>query len=506
MPQYEVTHLRAGYAEDRLFGSSRRRTVIEGLSFTIRGGEVLAIVGGNGSGKSTLLRAIVDPRARDGGDVRCEGRPINSSEIAYVPQSAVLTLSPWATVASEMTLPLRIRGVAPAVRKRLLLERIAELKLDLPLERRVERLSGGQRVRVAWGRALMVSTPQLVVLDEPFEGLDEATRRILFDLVIRIADSGAAVIATSHRAEDLVSLGAKVVELVGTPVRDLRVLAPAARAAAPAASSSSTTTLPELELRSNEPDARVRRARSMAMGLGGMLAGLLVWWAMALLVRNPGVLPGPLSVGVAMVDIAFSAEIGHLVATVSRALVAWLVAAAFAIPLGIVLGAYTGAYRLLAPWLSLGRCIPVFALAGSAIGLLPGFPESQRMVLITLTLFLIGIQIVATAAAVAPRRRMDFARVLGATRAFQIWRVLARECAAGIASALEVTLPTSVIVTLVVETTLLPTSGGLGLYLFNHLTDRDLSRVFAYVLLAGLIAAGGVWVIRSWSGTLRREI
>jgi branched-chain amino acid transport system ATP-binding protein len=161
-----ATGLHAGYLPDA--------PVVNGVSFELRTGEVLAMFGPNGAGKSTLVRAIAGIVRIFAGDVHCDGRPVAGlppwliarSGIGYVAQRANVFTE--MTVAENLALGRRARGAGsdiPAGEVLALFPELAERR-----GMRVGALSGGQRQMVAIGRALLAG-PRVLLLDEPSAGL-----------------------------------------------------------------------------------------------------------------------------------------------------------------------------------------------------------------------------------------------------------------------------------------------------------------------------------------------
>jgi ABC-type multidrug transport system ATPase subunit/ABC-type nitrate/sulfonate/bicarbonate transport system permease component len=509
----EIRGLRAGYATTRAFVTTGRRLIIDEVSLKIMPGEIVGIIGRNGSGKTTLLRAVVDPDSRFGGEVLCQGRPLVAGQIAYVPQAPAATLSPWLTGMQEISLPLRVRGAPRGDCEKAVRDLIASLRVAVPLDRNLQSLSGGQRVKIALLRALAVPDPHLAVLDEPFEGLDTSSRATLVATIRTIASRGIPVLITSHRSEDLIHLGAKVLRVDGTPVKDLlEVEWPAGSCSGNAVNATTVGSLVPngdavvtAEIRGMSERGRAASA-ALFYGTVGLIVGALLWNLAARLVGNSGLLPGPLSVGENMVYLTTSPKVApHFSATMDRALAGWLLANLAAIPLGVLLGYNVRVFQAVSPWLAVGRAAPIFVLVAPAAGLFPQRPEFQRCFLIWLTLFLISLQAVSVAAAMAPRRRVDIARVFGADYWFRLRHVLFREGISGTFSALEITFPIAIIATLVIEQFLIPKTG-LGVYVFNHLNDPDLSLLVAHILLPGIIVALGLSIIRRAARAYRYEL
>ncbi|MFI2378495.1 ABC transporter ATP-binding protein [Streptomyces sp. NPDC018964] len=169
----------------------RDRWVLTGVDMEVAAGEVLAVVGGNGSGKSTLLRILAGLSRPTSGTV--SGRP---RHIGYVPDR--FTAHDRVPALSYLTHMGRIRGMptsAARARGRHLLDRLSLVGgRDAPLRT----LSKGNAQKVALAQALLVE-PDLLVLDEPWSGLDASAHGVLAELIGEVAARGGAVVFTDHR-------------------------------------------------------------------------------------------------------------------------------------------------------------------------------------------------------------------------------------------------------------------------------------------------------------------
>jgi ABC-2 type transport system ATP-binding protein len=171
------------------------REVLHGLDFTLGAGHVTGLLGPSGCGKSTLMRTLVGVQAGVSGEVTVLGRPAGAKalrhRIGYVTQAA--SVYDDLTVRENLRFFARVLGLGREEVDRCLdaVDLIAEA------DRVVRRLSGGQRSRVSLAVALL-STPDLLVLDEPTVGLDPVLREDLWALFHRIARDGAAVLVSSH--------------------------------------------------------------------------------------------------------------------------------------------------------------------------------------------------------------------------------------------------------------------------------------------------------------------
>jgi ABC-type nitrate/sulfonate/bicarbonate transport system permease component/ABC-type nitrate/sulfonate/bicarbonate transport system ATPase subunit len=485
----QVEGLSAGYGKVAL---------VRDLSFVVARGQVAALTGENGVGKSTILRALVDRNVRRGGRVLVDGHSLLDGHVGYAPQQSVTTLFPWLRGYENVGLwyathhrPWTLESAKAFA---------AELGISVPLDRPVYQLSGGERVKIAILRSLAVEDLRLWILDEPFEGLSLSARRLLHGLIRRVAASGVPVVVTSHRTDDLAQVGATEYLVSGRPVTALARMPQQVPQVADRVAPDSGEASPDL------PAVRVAPAGSLATTIVGLIGGLAVWSMVAAIIQRPNLIPGPADV-VRQLLLLISRDSlqWHLGATLLRAFLSWAIGAAVATPIGLALGYEERAYSLAAPWLSIARTFPVFALTGVAIGLFPSAGELQRGFLILLTVFLIQLQIVSASAALAPRHRLTMARIYGASYFYRLFFVLGFESLPGMLGGLEATLPLAVIVTLVVETFLIP-DVGLGRFVLNALNAADTTTVLATVLWPAIGSALGLAALRHWSRRWKQEM
>ncbi len=192
-------------------------------SFTIGGGEFVAIVGPSGCGKSTLLRMIAGLITPTGGLLRvghqtAAGVTRDSGRIGFVFQDP--RLLPWRTAAQNVGLPLELEHAAKTSRASRISQALALVGLaeaDAPKTPRM--LSGGMRMRVSLARAL-VTEPEILLLDEPFGALDDLLRQQLNDELERIwlARRPTAVFVT-HNVTEAVYLSQRILVVTPSPGR-----------------------------------------------------------------------------------------------------------------------------------------------------------------------------------------------------------------------------------------------------------------------------------------------
>jgi oligopeptide/dipeptide ABC transporter ATP-binding protein len=197
----EVDHLRvffpvkAGLLIDRTVGHVH---AVDDVSFVLRGGETLGIVGESGCGKTTLIRAIVRLVAATAGTIHFRGTDITTArrgqlgpirrEMQMVFQDPQASLNPRKRVAQILATPLRLRGVAKAhveAESRKLLERVGLHPEHL--QRFPHEFSGGQRQRIGIARALAMD-PRVMMLDEPVSALDVSIQAQVINLLDDLQD------------------------------------------------------------------------------------------------------------------------------------------------------------------------------------------------------------------------------------------------------------------------------------------------------------------------------
>lgn len=174
-----------------------RLTALDDVSFTLRSGQTIGLVGQSGSGKSTIAKILTQLETPTTGEVLLDGKPVPRrgrglreyrQRLRMVFQDPFASLNPYHSIGYHIERPLRLDGVVPkseiGAEVRRLLERV-RLTPDAVIDRRPHELSGGQRQRVAIARAL-ASRPSLLVADEPVSMLDVSIRlgvlRLLADI------------------------------------------------------------------------------------------------------------------------------------------------------------------------------------------------------------------------------------------------------------------------------------------------------------------------------------
>jgi len=196
------------------------RQVFTGFDLEVAAGEHLAVLGPSGCGKTTLLHLLAGLLRPQAGQVLCCGRPIAgvSTERALVFQD--LALFPWYSALGNVAYGLARRGVSRAEREQRAGELLARFGIAGDEARRhPHALSGGQRQRVALARALITS-PRVLLLDEPSAALDSATASLIQAELRRVQDeAGFACVTATHRIDEALDSADRCLILAGQPAR-----------------------------------------------------------------------------------------------------------------------------------------------------------------------------------------------------------------------------------------------------------------------------------------------
>ncbi len=190
---------------------------LAGVSLSVAAGEFVTLLGPSGCGKSTVLRLVAGLEVVSGGRMSSPALRSSAAATAFVFQDP--TLMPWASVADNVWLPLRLAGQSRAeaqsrVEDALRSVGLAEFARAFPGE-----LSGGMKMRASIARAL-VTRPELMLMDEPFAALDEITRqRLNIDLLAARQAHGFATLFVTHSVYEAVFLSQRVLVMGARPGR-----------------------------------------------------------------------------------------------------------------------------------------------------------------------------------------------------------------------------------------------------------------------------------------------
>jgi NitT/TauT family transport system ATP-binding protein len=206
-----------------VFGSadngSEQVPALNDVSLDVQAGEFFSIIGPSGCGKSTLLRIIGGLLRATAGELTVGNERINGPHpwIGMVFQEE--STFPWRTMLANVEFGLEMRGVAPEQRRKKAREMIGLVGLSGFEERYPSELSGGMKQRVAIARSLVLE-PKILLMDEPFGALDEQTRIILGEELLRIRDQlKQTIILVTHNINESVQLSDRVMVMTARPGR-----------------------------------------------------------------------------------------------------------------------------------------------------------------------------------------------------------------------------------------------------------------------------------------------
>jgi len=190
------------------------RTLFRGLSFSLRGGELLRIAGANGSGKTSLLKILCGLLTPDAGEVRWQDTPIRQLREDYSRQLVYLGHAP--AVKDDLTAAENLAVACTLAGRTASPQQAGEALESYGLAAdgvAVRRLSQGQRRRAALARLLLSADAPLWLLDEPFAALDAAAARFTEELIAGHVAQGGAAIYTTHQEANIGAAVLRVVKL-----------------------------------------------------------------------------------------------------------------------------------------------------------------------------------------------------------------------------------------------------------------------------------------------------
>lgn len=177
-----------------------KKTVVKGISFNVKQGEIFGILGPNGAGKTTSLEMIEALRTIDGGTVVLDGIDVQKNPQAV---KEIIGIQPQSSAFyDKLTLVEQLNMFASLYGTKVnAMELLEDVELTDKAKSYFEQMSGGQKQRFSIATAL-VNKPKVLFLDEPTTGLDPQARRHLWDLIQKIRDRGITVMLTTHYMDE----------------------------------------------------------------------------------------------------------------------------------------------------------------------------------------------------------------------------------------------------------------------------------------------------------------
>ena len=202
------------------------KEITQNITFNVRKGEFVCVIGASGCGKTTLLRLVSGLYQPTTGAVFVDGKKVEgpSRDVAIVFQDYSRALLPWRTAAGNVSLALEAIGMPRAERADRIEALLSKVGLAQHAAKYPSQLSGGMQQRLQIARSLAQGA-SILLMDEPFGALDAMTRQSLQDEVLELAaDTGATVLFVTHDLEEALYLGDRVVALYSNPGRIARIV------------------------------------------------------------------------------------------------------------------------------------------------------------------------------------------------------------------------------------------------------------------------------------------
>ncbi len=177
---------------------------VDGVSFTIGKGSIFGLLGPNGAGKTTLLRMITGIFYPDEGQILFNGRPFNPESdvagIGYMPEERGLYKK--MKIGEQAMYLARLKGLSREESMTRIKEWFVKLQMESWWNKKVEDLSKGMSQKLQFVTTVL-HNPDLIILDEPFSGLDPVNANLIKDEIFRLAQSGATIVFSTHRMEQV---------------------------------------------------------------------------------------------------------------------------------------------------------------------------------------------------------------------------------------------------------------------------------------------------------------
>jgi ABC-2 type transport system ATP-binding protein len=187
--QLEVKNITKSFGE---------KQVLKDVSFGVRSGQALGLLGRNGAGKTTIIRIIMGVFGADSGEVLVDGKPIRREalRLGYLPEER--GLYPKNVILTQLVYLGALKGMTAAEARKSAARILERLEMSEYLNKKLETLSKGNQQKIQLAAALL-NDPDILILDEPFSELDPVNAMLLKDIVMEMIEKGRIVLFSSHQ-------------------------------------------------------------------------------------------------------------------------------------------------------------------------------------------------------------------------------------------------------------------------------------------------------------------
>ncbi len=179
------------------------KIAVRNLSFEVQRGEIFGILGPNGAGKTSTIRMICGITLPDSGTIEFLGRPMNEelqSKIGYLPEERGLYKK--MKVGDVLLYFAQLKGLSRAEAKARIEHWAKRFEAEAWLKKKVDELSKGMQQKVQF-MSVLLHEPELLILDEPFSGLDPINSELMMDVILEFKEAGKAILFSTHRMEQV---------------------------------------------------------------------------------------------------------------------------------------------------------------------------------------------------------------------------------------------------------------------------------------------------------------
>jgi ABC-2 type transport system ATP-binding protein len=182
------------------------KVAVEGLSLTIEPGTMFGLLGPNGSGKTSSIRMMIGMTVPDSGTVNLFGQPFSRTllhRIGYLPEERGLYKK--MKVLDQLVFLGQLHGLSEAVARQRSLAWCERLEITEAIGKKTEELSKGMQQKIQFIASLL-HEPELIIMDEPFSGLDPVNAQLLMDTLVQLRSDGKAIVFSTHRMDQVEKL------------------------------------------------------------------------------------------------------------------------------------------------------------------------------------------------------------------------------------------------------------------------------------------------------------